>query len=316
MTLQDIDGKRIGLIFPGQGSQTVGMGKDLYERSEEARAVFDAADATLGFSLSTLCFEGPAETLEGTHNAQPALLTMSIAALSDLRARASEAGVTLSPIVTAGHSLGEFTALVAANAIDFTDALILVRERGRLMKEAGDERPGGMAAVIGMDDAALEQVVQDAGSLGIIRIANANCPGQTVISGEIAALERAAELAQERGARKVARLGVSIASHSPLMEGASRQLGELLASVTFRDPEIPVVGNVSAAPITTVDGIREELRHHMERPVNWTGSVTTMVGMGVEALVELGPGNVLAGLNRRIDRSVPTLGIKDLQEPR
>lgn len=313
MALQDIDRKRIGLIFPGQGSQTVGMGKDLYEHSEDARAIFDAADATLGFSLSMLCFEGPAETLEGTHNAQPALLTMSIAALSDLKTRAAAAGVALNSIVTAGHSLGEFTALVASNAIDFTDALILVRERGRLMKEAGDERPGGMAAVIGMDDGDLETVVEDAGSLGIIRVANANCPGQTVISGEIAALERAAELAQERGARKVARLGVSIASHSPLMEGASRQLSELLEETSFRPPEIPVVGNVSAAPITTVEGIREELRHHMERPVNWTGSVETMVGMGVEAFVELGPGNVLGGLNRRIDRSVPTLGAKDLQ---
>lgn len=313
MALQDIDGKRIGLIFPGQGSQAVGMGKELYEQSEEARAVFDTADDLLGFSLSTLCFEGPAETLEGTHNAQPALLTMSVAALRDLRKRATEAGVTLNPIVTAGHSLGEFTALVAANAIDFTDALALVRERGRLMKEAGDERPGGMVAVIGMADADLEAVVDDAGSLGIIRIANANCPGQTVVSGEVAALERAAELARERGARKVARLPVSIASHSPLMGEASRQLGELLDTTTFRDPEIPVVGNVSAAPISTVAEVRDELRHHMERPVNWTKSVATMVGMGVEAFVELGPGAVLGGLNRRIDRSVPTLGTRELR---
>ena len=313
MALQDAHGKPVGLIFPGQGSQTVGMGKELYAQSSEARAIFDAADASLGFSLTTLCFEGPADTLEDTHNAQPALLTMSVAALSDLKARAASADVTLNPIVSAGHSLGQFTALVAADAIDFTDALTLVRERGRLMKEAGDARPGGMAAVIGMDDSQLAAVVSDAGSEGVIRIANANCPGQTVISGEIPALERAMELATERGARKVARLNVSIASHSPLMEDASRQLGELLETIEFRDPVIPVVGNVSASPITSVAGIREELAYHMERPVNWTGSVRTMTEMSVEAFVELGPGNVLGGLNRRINREVPTLGIKHLQ---
>ncbi len=313
MALQDIDGKKIGLIFPGQGSQTVGMGKELYGQSEHARRVFDRADEILGVSLSTLCFEGPADALEDTYNAQPALLTMSIAALADLKARAEAENVSITPIVTAGHSLGQFTSLVAADAISFTDALTLVRERGRLMKEAGDARPGGMAAVIGMDDADLAAVVSDAGSDGVIRIANANCPGQTVISGEIPALERAMELASERGARKVARLGVSIASHSPLMEDASRQLGDHLETVEFRDPAFPVVGNVSAAPITTVAGIHEELEHHMERPVNWTGSVRTMIDMGIESFVELGPGAVLAGLNRRISRDVPTLGLRDLQ---
>ena len=312
MALQDIDARPIGLIFPGQGSQTVGMGRELYEQSAEAKTVFGAADETLGFSLSSLCFNGPAETLEDTHNAQPALLTMSIAALADFRASVAAAGVELRPIVTAGHSLGQFTSLVAADAIDFTTALTLVRERGRLMKEAGEVRPGGMAAVIGLDDADLAAVVSDAGSEGMIRIANANCPGQTVISGEISALEHAMALAQERGARKVARLGVSIASHSPLMEQASHQLGALLDTVEFRDPAFPVVGNVSAQPIATAQGIREELAHHMAQPVNWTGSVRTMVGMGVEAFVELGPGSVLGGLNRRIDRSVPTLSVKDL----
>lgn len=312
MALQDISGKSIGLIFPGQGSQTVGMGKELYDQSAEARAIFTTADETLGFALSTLCFEGPAETLEDTYNAQPALLTMSIAALADLLSRADTEGIEFRPIVTAGHSLGQFTSLVAANAIDFTSALTLVRERGRLMKEAGHARPGGMAAVIGMSDNDLAAVVSDAGSEGVIRIANANCPGQTVISGEIPALEHAMELARERGARKVARLGVSIASHSPLMEDASRQLGELLETVELRDPAYPIVGNVSSQPMTSVQDIREELAHHMERPVNWTGSVRTMIDMGVDTFVELGPGNVLGGLNRRIDRNVPTLNLKDL----
>lgn len=313
MTLQDIRATPIGLVFPGQGSQTVGMGKDLYKQSSEARAIFDQADDTLGFNLSELCFEGPADTLEDTFNAQPALLAMSIAALTDLRARTESAGFELNAVVTAGHSLGEFTALVAADVLDFATALSLVRERGRLMKEAGEARPGGMAAVIGMDQIDLETVVHDASATGVIRIANANCPGQIVISGEIPALEHAMDLAGERGARKVARLGVSIASHSPLMEDASRQLREHLDSIDLRAPRIPVVGNVSAQPVTSVASVREGLAYHMERPVNWTGSVETMIGMGVSTFVELGPGQVLAGLIRRIERNVTTLGLKDLQ---
>jgi [acyl-carrier-protein] S-malonyltransferase len=313
MALEDLSGRKVGLIFPGQGSQTVGMGMELAERSAIARDVFNEADDVLGFPLSALCFEGPADELEDTYNAQPALLTMSVAALRDLEDRAWASNTDFEPIVTAGHSLGQFTAMVAARVIDFADALRLVRERGRLMKEAGEQRPGGMAAVIGMDDDALAAVVEEAGSEGVIRIANANCPGQTVISGEIPALERASALAQERGARKVARLGVSIASHSPLMADAARQLNDLLATVELRDPEIPIVGNGSAAPITTAEQLRAEMSGHMESPVRWTDSVRTMIDMGVELFVELGPGNVLAGLNRRIDRGVPTIGIKDLQ---
>jgi|SRR5680860_344814 len=312
MNLQNLHEAPFALVFPGQGSQAVGMGKDLYDTSDIARSVFDQADQLLGASLTGICFDGPAETLEDTFNAQPALLTMSIAALADLHTRADAQGVTLAPVVTAGHSLGEFTALVAANAISFADALLLVRERGRLMKEVGSERPGGMAAVIGMDDDALVEVVEEAGSEGIIRVANANCPGQTVISGEIPALELAMELAKARGARRVARLGVSIASHSPLMEDASHQLVEHLDSVEFRDPHIPIVGNVSARSIASVEGIREELAHHMERPVNWTGSVREMIDMGASIFVELGPGNVLSGLIRRIDRDVATASLKDL----
>ncbi len=313
MALEDINGKKIGLIFPGQGSQAVGMGKELAERSAIARDLFNEADDALGFPLSTLCFEGPADKLEDTFNAQPALLTMSVAALRDVEDRAWSANIAFEPIVTAGHSLGQFTAMVAARVLDFADALRLVRERGRLMKEAGDQRPGGMAAVIGMDDDALAAVVEEAGAEGIIRIANANCPGQTVISGEIPALERASALAQERGARKVARLGVSIASHSPLMADAAAQLNALLENVELRDPEIPIVGNGSAEPITTAAQLRAEMTGHMESPVRWTDSVRAMIGMGVEQFVELGPGNVLAGLNRRIDRTVPTVGLRDIQ---
>lgn len=312
MNLHDLHETPFALVFPGQGSQSVGMGKELYDSSAEARSVFDAADRLLGTSLTELCFNGPSEELEDTWNAQPALLTMSIAALADLHARADDQHVTLAPVVAAGHSLGEFTALVAANAIDFAEALTLVRERGRLMKEAGAEHPGGMAAVIGMDEDALAEVVEEAGSQGVIRIANANCPGQTVISGEIPALETAMDLAKERGARRISRLPVSIASHSPLMEEASQQLIAHLETVEFRDPRIPVVGNVSASAISTAGHIREELVHHMERPVNWTDSVREMIEMGATTFVELGPGTVLSGLIRRIDRDVATVSLQDL----
>lgn len=312
MHLQELHEIPFALVFPGQGSQSVGMGKGLYDRSPEARSVFDEADRLLDTSLTDLCFNGPSEELEDTFNAQPALLTMSIAALADLHARAEEQDITLAPVVTAGHSLGQFTALVAANAVAFADALPLVRERGRLMKEAGAERPGGMAAVIGMDDEALADVVEEAGSHGVIRIANANCPGQTVISGEIPALQVAMDLVKERGARRVARLPVSIASHSPLMEAASRQLVSYLDTVPFHDPRIPIVGNVSATAISTVGGIREELVQHMERPVNWTDSVLEMIDMGATTFVEVGPGNVLSGLIRRINRDVATVSLKDI----
>ncbi len=314
MALQDIENTAVALIFPGQGSQTVGMGKDLAEQSSEARRIFALADDILGFSLSTLCFEGPAGELEDTWNAQPALLTTSTAAHAVLRQRAAAADVSISPIVAAGHSLGQFTALVAANAIDFADALHLVRERGRLMKQAGREHPGGMAAVLGMDEAGLEKVVQDASSEGVIRIANANCPGQTVISGEIPALVRATEIARERGARKVARLNVSIASHSPLMSDAAAHLNQELTSITFRDPAFPVVDNSTAEELESADQIRQALSRHMESPVNWTGSVRKMIEMGTEVFIELGAGNVLAGLNRRIDRGVPTLNLENLND--
>ncbi len=314
MALQDIENTAVALIFPGQGSQTVGMGKDLAEQSSEARRIFALADDILGFSLSTLCFEGPAGELEDTWNAQPALLTTSTAAHAVLRQRAAAADVSISPIVAAGHSLGQFTALVAANAIDFADALHLVRERGRLMKQAGREHPGGMAAVLGMDEAGLEKVVQDASSEGVIRIANANCPGQTVISGEIPALVRATEIARERGARKVARLNVSIASHSPLMSDAAAHLNQELTSITFRDPAFPVVDNSTAEELESADQIRQALSRHMESPVNWTGSVRKMIEMGTEVFIELGAGNVLAGLNRRIDRGVPTLNLENMND--
>ncbi len=305
-------GPGLALVFPGQGSQFVGMGRELHASSEAAREVFEVAERVLDVPLRRLCFDGPADVLEDTVNAQPAILTVSTAALAAIRERAGAHGVTITPVVVAGHSLGEFTALVAAGALDFPEALRLVRERGRLMKEAGEEHPGGMAAVIGLDEATLEAVCAEAGSEGIVTVANANCPGQTVISGELRALARAMELATARGARRVARLGVSIASHSPLMARASSQLGELVAKAPLRPPQVPIVANITGQVVTTVDDLRHELAHQVERPVNWTRSVVEMVNAGAGTFVEVGPGQVLSGLIRRISRDVTTLGSADL----
>lgn len=312
MSLREQLGSNVAFIFPGQGSQVVGMGQALYESSPAARAIIDEADQVLGTSLSMLAFEGPVEELNDTYNAQSAILTVSVAALAALNEAAAGLGETITPKVAAGHSLGEFTALVAAGSLGFADTLRLVRERGRLMAEAGNVRPGGMAAVLGLEEPALVAVCEEASSEGIINVANANCPGQIVISGEVAALERAMELAKTAGAKRVARLPVSIASHSPLMEDVSRQLKTLTAAADFQDPAFPIVGNVTAKPVTSVEEIHAELEHHVERPVNWTGSVQEMIALGADTFVELGPGTVLAGLIKRIDRNVKTVSMADL----
>jgi [acyl-carrier-protein] S-malonyltransferase len=311
----EIVGNKFALVFPGQGSQFVGMGKALYDASAAARRVFDQADAELGFPLSRLCFQGPAEELEDTINAQPAILTVSIAALEALKERLAEAGQKVEPAVVAGHSLGEFTALVAAGVIDFPSGLKLVRERGRLMKEAGEESPGGMAAVIGLDTETLTAVCADASNGGVITVANDNCPGQTVISGEVAALLRAMEMAKARGAKRVARLGISIASHSPLMARASSSLREIMSRLPLGAPQVPIVANVTATLMLSVDDVRQELAHHVERPVNWTRSVAEMVNSGATTFIEVGPGEVLSGLIRRINRDVTTLNLSDFGLP-
>jgi [acyl-carrier-protein] S-malonyltransferase len=303
----------VALVFPGQGSQFVGMAKELAGASSAAQRVIDEADHTLDFPLSELMYQGPAETLEDTINAQPAILTASIAAFEAIRERLAEKGQSLTFAMVAGHSLGEFSALVAAGVLDFQSAVMLVRERGRLMKESGTERPGGMAAVLGLDDDVLGAVCDEASSTGIVVLANANCPGQTVISGEVAALERAMELAKERGAKRVARLGVSIASHSPLMANASAQFAELVNSTPMNDPAVPVYANITAAAMETSADVRAELSRQIECPVNWTGSVRAMIANGATAFLELGPGNVLSGLIKRIDREARTFSTADLE---
>lgn len=312
MSLQTLQGRNVVLVFPGQGSQSVGMGKDLIERSTAARRILQEADNALQFPLSELCFNGPADRLEDTWNAQPAILAVSIAALEAIRERMRDLQIEPASMITAGHSLGQFSSMVAAGVIDFPTALKIVRERGRLMKQAGIEKPGGMAAVLGLGEAQLAAVCSEASDLGVINVANDNCPGQIVISGEVAALEKAMDLAKIAGAKRVARLGVSIASHSPLMADASNQLSILLDGTGFSEPAFPIVGNVSGDPITSAADLRIELRHHMERPVNWTKSVQSMVSAGADIFVEVGSGTVLGGLIKRIDRSVTNLGTADL----
>lgn len=303
--------ERVALVFPGQGSQYVGMGKQLYESSPAARRVFDRADEVLQFPLSQLCFEGPQAELDDTYNAQPAILTVSIACLEALKEKLGPLGYALAPTLVAGHSLGEFTALVVAGVLDFDDALKLVRERGRLMKETGDANPGGMAAVIGLDVPTLEQVVQEAQTEGIVTLANDNSPGQTVLSGEIAALQRAMELAKQRGAKLVQRLAISIASHSPLMQQASQNFTHLLGQIPFRPPQVPLIANISASVLTSVEDLRLELSEHLTRPVQWTRSVQTMTAQGVNTIIEIGPKQVLTSLVKRITPDAKPVGLSD-----
>jgi [acyl-carrier-protein] S-malonyltransferase len=306
----------VAFVFPGQGSQYVGMGKALYEASETARHVFQRADEILGFALTRMCFEGPERDLNDTINAQPAILTVSVACLNAMRERWHAMGQVVAPRYVAGHSLGEFTALVAADVIDFDTALVLVRERGRLMKENGTERPGGMLAVLGLDRDVLEGVVADAGVMGVITLANANSPGQMVLSGEAPALERAAELARARGAAKVVRLPISIASHSPLMARAAAQFGEIVARLPLRQPRIPVVANITGQILTSADDIRKELADHILKPVQWTSSVVEMVTRGSAGFLEIGPGQVLSGLIRRISHEAHVVTLSDREVAR
>jgi [acyl-carrier-protein] S-malonyltransferase len=297
---------RLALLFPGQGSQSVGMGKALYEASSAARAVFDAADAALGFPLSTLCFEGPEEELRLTANTQPAILTHSIAALEDLRARFPER--LEGAAVAAGHSLGEYSANVAAGALAFPVAVRLVRERGRFMQDAVAAGVGAMAAIVGLAPAEVEAACREAAQGEVVSPANYNSPEQTVIAGHAGAVERASRACLARGAKRAIPLPVSAPFHCALMTPARERLRPLLEGAAFSDARIPVVTNVDAVPATEGRGLRDALARQVDSPVRWVESVQRLARDGVDRGLEIGPGNVLAGLVRRIEKGIKVEG--------
>ena len=284
-------------VFPGQGSQTVGMGKDLAAQYPAAQATFDEADSILGVSLSTLMTAGPAEELNDTVNTQPALFVHSLAAYRVF----VELYPGTQPAAFAGHSLGELSALAACGAFSFADGLRLVRKRAELMKHAGTLAPGGMAAILGVDIPTLEKVCAEASQPGeSVQVANDNCPGQVVISGAKAAVERAMAGAKSAGAKRALPLAVSIAAHSALMDSIQAEWNQAVDSASYNALSIPVIGNVQASVLKTADDVRADLKAQMQSRVRWTDSVKAMSGMGINTFVEVGTGSVLGGLVKRI----------------
>ena len=306
----------IAYLFPGQGSQFVGMGRALADGYPAARAAFEEADDVLGFSLSALCFDGPEDALTDTINTQPALLTTSIAVLRALEAELAASAHTpdraAAQVFVAGHSMGEYTALVAAGALTYADGLRLVRERGRLMKQAGERSPGMMAAILGLDEATVVAVCSEASSAGgVVQIANDNCPGQIVISGDRQGMEAAMEALQRAGARKVAPLAVSIAAHSPLMQPAAEELRAAIDATPVSAPRVPVLANTTAQPISSAEAIQAEVAAQLTGGVKWTASMQAALAAGVTDFIEIGPGEVLSGLMKRIDRQAGRRSVGD-----
>ncbi len=303
---------QIAFVFPGQGSQSVGMGRALAESSPVAADVFRAVDDALGEPLSTLAWEGPEDQLNLTENAQPALLAASIAYLEVVRRRWEELDVDVpEPAFAAGHSMGQYSALVAAGALDLADAARLVRTRGQRMQASGADREGRMAAIIGLDDERLPELVEGASTHGVFGVANRNSPGQVVVSGERPAVEASLEIAKALGARRAQLLPVSVAAHSPLMAQAADDLRAVLGDYTFRDPHPPLLANADAHPIATGDACRDELVDHLTTGVDWVGAVRAMQAGGVTTFIEIGPGRVLTGLIRRIAPDADAIALDD-----
>jgi [acyl-carrier-protein] S-malonyltransferase len=289
---------KTALLFPGQASQYVGMGKDLYENHERARALFDAANDIMGTDLRQICFEGPAEELKQTKYTQPAIFIHSVIMAELL-------GIT--PDAAAGHSLGEYSALVTAGALTFEDGLRLVKKRGELMQESGTRSPGTMAAVIGAEADLVEEACNEAASAGIVQAANFNSPGQIVISGSIEGIDRAMEVLKARGVRLVKKLPVSGAFHSPLMQYAQDELGAVLDATPINDARFPVYTNVTALPVRAAADIRDNLLRQVTSPVLWQASMEHMLADGMARFIESGPGNVLQGLMKRISAEAECL---------
>ncbi|WP_338255130.1 ACP S-malonyltransferase [Dictyobacter halimunensis] len=324
---------KVAFLFPGQGSQNVGMGADVFAASDAARRVFTTFDETLGFSLSDLCFQGPEDTLRSTINAQPAIVAVSLAYLAAfqeaLTPHNSSWTTPLAPSYTAGHSVGECTAMVASGTIDIKGVAHLVRERGRLMHEEEEICPGGMAAIIAMKEDALQQVCEDATQqclqqldqttqqhpgMGRVVLANYNAPGQIVISGEQKALDTACALAKERGAKRVIRLSVSGAFHSPVMQPAAAKLADSIATTQIQDATYPIISNITAQPITSASDLRSELSQQIAESVQWTRTIEYLASQGVKVFFEIGPGQALAGMIKRITKDVDIINIGSVEE--
>ncbi|MBC8100940.1 MAG: ACP S-malonyltransferase [Armatimonadetes bacterium] len=294
-------------VFPGQGSQVVGMGADVAAAYPVARAVFDEADDVLGFKLSALCFEGPEAALNDTLNTQPGLYVCSLAILRALQTERPD----LLAVCAAGHSLGEFSALTAAGALNFTDGVRLVRERARLMQAAGVLQPGTMAALLGIDATQAQELCAHARAqtAGVLVVANDNCPGQVVISGDSATLDEALDMAKAFGVKRAVKLAVSVAAHSPLMAVNADAFAHEIAQTPFAAPQYPVYGNVSAAPLLTPDDIRIELAQQLTQNVRWAESVQAMLAVGITRFIEIGSKDVLTGLLKRIDRTATGIAL-------
>ena len=298
---------KLAFLFPGQGSQSVGMGLDLYDNSPAAREVFKTTDDVLGRPLSKMMFEGPSEELSNTVNSQPALLTTSLASLAATKEKF--AGLLDRDVeFMAGHSLGEYTALAASGVIDLPDAVWLVQERGRLMQEACDDNPGAMAAVLGLDEDVVEAVCRETGT----QIANINAPGQIVISGEKDAIRSAVEKSSEKGAKKSILLKVSGAFHSYLMGSAMKGMQQALDSVQFRNPDTPIIANCTAKPMRTSTEIKEELAQQLCGCVRWEDSIKYMVSLGVSKFYEFGPGKILTNMVKRISSDAQASSVADM----
>ncbi len=295
----------IGFLFPGQGSQSVGMGRGLYDAFPTVKAVYEEASSILGYDVAQLCFEGPVERLNLTENTQPALLVSSAAALKALE----PAGLT--PVAVAGHSLGEYSAVYAAGGLSFRDAVALVQKRGRYMSEAVLPGTGLVAALLGLSAEVVRAVCQEAGSVGVVAAANFNSPGQVVIAGEKAAVERAIEVAKTKGCKKAIPLPVSVPVHTPLMQGAADRLAAEFGGVTWRDLAVPLVNNAEAVALQRSEDIRASLVRQLPSSVRWEESVQTMAKLGVTTFVEIGPGTVLTGLVKRILPGAVTANVHD-----
>lgn len=306
-----IDWSTTAFLFPGQNSQVVGMGKDFAETYSAAKAVFQQADDILGFALSSLCCDGPESDLNETINTQPAVYVCSMAILRALEHEFPD----VQPRCVAGHSLGELTALTAAGSLAFEDGIRLVRERGRVMKAAGDQNPGAMAALLGIEPDTAREVCEKASVQAgkPVVVANDNCPGQIVISGDANALNIAMQLAESAGAKKVVKLAISIAAHSPLMAAAAQAFMQALEATPFQPPRIPVYANATAAPMQDADTIRKILGGQLTNPVRWRESIQAMTAAGVTHFVEIGSGDVLTGLVKRIDRAAGRTALNSVE---